>query len=128
MVARNVQAYDAAQILPLPVFFDRGVPECLGHMRFLGLDVDRSHVAQSVTRRYADTVFVAEPWPEIYVRDRWRQAPFERAERSFMPTVAPYVEAGYATCMLPKVSVEERVAFVLEKVRQAANSKSDSGK
>ena len=116
VVKRNIDAYDAAMALPPPVFFDRGIPECLGHMRFLGLDVDPSHLAGSLTRRYAATVFVAEPWPDIYVRDQWRRAPFERAVRSFDATVASYVEAGYTMCVLPKASVEERVAFILDQV------------
>jgi predicted ATPase len=116
VVKRNIRAYDAAKSLPPPVFFDRGIPECLGHMRFLGLDVNHSYLAGSATRRYADTVFVAEPWPDIYVCDQWRRAPFERAARSFDATVASYVEAGYTTCALPKASVEERVAFILDQV------------
>lgn len=116
VVERNLRAYDAAKALPPPVFFDRGIPECLGHMRFLGLDVDPSYVAAAANRRYANTVFVAEPWPEIYLCDQWRIAPFERAARSFDATVASYVEAGYATCVLPKASVEERVAFILDQV------------
>jgi predicted ATPase len=61
-------------------------------------------------------VFVAEPWPEIYVRDQWRRASFARAARSFEATVAPYRQAGYTTSVLPKVSVEQRVAFVLDQV------------
>jgi predicted ATPase len=85
-------------------------------MRFLGLDVDPSYLAESATRPYADTVFVAEPWPDIYVCDQWRRAPFERAARSFDTTVASYVEAGYTACVLPKASVEERVAFILNQV------------
>jgi predicted ATPase len=117
VVKRNIDAYDAATSLPPPVFFDRGIPECLGHMRLLGLDVDPAYLAGAAIRRYADTVFVAEPWPDIYARDQWRRAPFERAARSFDATVASYVDAGYTTCVLPRTSVEERVAFILEQVR-----------
>ncbi|WP_425513223.1 AAA family ATPase [Stenotrophomonas indicatrix] len=61
-----------------------------------------------------DTVFVVQPWPEIYVQDRWRKADFARASRSFEPTVAAYAERGYGTRIVPQVSVEERVAFVLQ--------------
>ncbi|MYN18437.1 AAA family ATPase [Rugamonas sp. FT107W] len=116
VVERNISAYDAAKSLSPPVFFDRGIPECIGHMQLLGLDIDPAYIAESNARRYANIVFVAEPWPEIYVCDQWRQAPFARAARSFEPTVAPYVQAGYTTCVLPKVSVEERLAFILDQV------------
>ncbi len=116
VVERNIRAYDAAKSLSQPVFFDRGIPECLGHMQLLGLEIDPGYVVESKVRRYANCVFVAEPWPEIYVCDQWRHAPFSRAARSFEPTVAPYVQDGYKTCMLPKVSVERRVAFLLNQV------------
>ena len=116
VVERNISAYDAAKSLAQPVFFDRGIPECIGHMQLLGLDVDPRYVAESKARRYAKSVFVAEPWPEIYICDQWRHAPFARAARSFEPTVAPYVQDGYDTCLLPKVSVERRVAFLLDQV------------
>lgn len=87
---RNIQAYDAAQALPSPVFFDRGIHECLRHMRLLGLEIKPEHAVETAQRRYANTVFVAEPWPEIYVCDHWRRAEFERAARSFEATVAAY--------------------------------------
>lgn len=116
VMERNIRAYDAAKSLPPPVFFDRGIPECTGHMQLLGLAIDPAYIAESNARRYANPVFVAEPWPEIYVCDQWRQAPFARAARSFEPTLAPYVQAGYTTCVLPKVSVEQRVAFILDQV------------
>lgn len=116
VLVRNVQAYDAAQKLPSPVFFDRGIPEWSGHMRLLGLEVKPEHKVEPAQRRYANTVFVAEPWPEVYVCDHWRRVQFERAARSFEPTVAAYVENGYGTRVIPKVSVQERVAFVLEQL------------
>jgi predicted ATPase len=50
------------------------------------------------------------------VRNAERQASFERATRSYPPTVAAYIEAGYSTCVIPKVSVQARVAFVLEQM------------
>ncbi|PTY02667.1 ATPase [Opitutaceae bacterium EW11] len=117
VLARNLSAYDAAQTLPSPVFFDRAVPECIGHMRILGLEIEAKHVEACRRRPYAHPVFVAEPWPEIYVTDRWRRASFARAQRSYEPTVAAYVAEGYRTCLLPKASVEERVAFVRQQIK-----------
>lgn len=117
VLARNIRCHQAARSLRAPVFFDRGIPECLAWMQLSGMDLQAHHRAATAEYRYAPTVFVAEPWPEIYVQDAERQASFERAVRSYEPTVAAYVEAGYATCILPKVSVEERVAFVLARVQ-----------
>jgi len=116
VLERNLQAYDAARDLRPPVFFDRGTPECLGHMDLLGLQIPPEGNAASDRRRYAGTVFVAQPWREIYVCDRWRQTDFDRAARSFEPTVEAYTRRGYRTCVLPQVPVEARVAYVLRQV------------
>ena len=123
VLARNIQAFEAAQCLPAPVFFDRAIPECVAHMRLLGLTVTPRQAAAATEYRYATTVYVAEPWPEVYVCDRWRRASFERAARSFEPTVAAYREAEYGACTLPKVSVPERVAFVLERLASAPDNR-----
>jgi predicted ATPase len=117
VLVRNIQAYDSARAMRSPVFFDRGLPECLAHMRLLGLRIEPGLAVEAAWRRYAGTVFVAEPWPDIYVCDRWRRAPFERAARSFEPTVAAYVEDGYRLRTIPQRSVRERLAYVLETVR-----------
>ncbi|MEP6722735.1 MAG: AAA family ATPase [Variovorax sp.] len=73
-------------------------------------------ITAAIKKRDTSTIFVAEPWPEVYVRNAERQASFERATRSYAPTVAAYVEAGYSTCVIPKVSLQARVAFVLEQM------------
>ncbi len=123
VLERNIRAYESARSLPPPVFFDRGIPECIGHMRLLGLDIAPSHAVAPAVYRYAATVFVAEPWPEVYACDRWRRASFERAARSYDPTVAAYVDTGYRTSILPKAPVQERVAFVLGQLRLAPNQR-----
>lgn len=113
---RSIQDYETAQSLKAPVFFDRGIPEWL---RFL--DTSEKHCQMAAMQcRYASTVFLAEPWPEIYVCDRYRHASFDRAAQSYVPTISAYVQAGYNTCVIPKVSVQERVAFILAQVGAGA--------
>ncbi len=109
VLARSIGDYDMALSLARPVFFDRGIPEWL---RFLDSGYNE-HRQVAARCRYASTIFLAEPWPEIYVRDHERQASFDRAARSYEATVSAYIEAGYDTCVIPKVSIEERVAFIL---------------
>jgi predicted ATPase/GNAT superfamily N-acetyltransferase len=116
VLARNVSNHQAARTRRAPVFFDRGIPECLAWLQLSGQTLEARHLAAVAQYRYAPTVFVAEPWPEIYVQNTERQARFERAARSYEPAVAAYAEAGYNLCLLPKASVHERVAFILERV------------
>ena len=120
VLAQNLRAFDAAQELNQSVFFDRGIHECVAHMRLLGLEVKSELLAAASTRRYAEHVFVAAPWPEIYVSDHWRRFSFERAARSYESTVAAYTERGYKARMLPMASVEARVEFVLRSIEHAA--------
>jgi predicted ATPase len=116
VLKRNIDNHQAAQLLKGPVFFDRGIPECLAWLQLSDVALEPHHLEAPTLYRYASTVFVAEPWPEIYVQDAERQASFDRATRSYEPTVNAYVAAGYSTCILPKVSVQERVAFIVDRV------------
>ena len=112
VLARSIEDHKKAQTLKAPVFFDRGIPEW---SRFLG-----SGELGTAQYRYASTVFVAEPWPEIYVRDHERTHSFDRAAKSYVPTISAYVQAGYKSSVIPKVSAQERVAFILAQVGAGA--------
>ena|SRR6185437_8193282 len=116
VLARSLDDYKRAHALEPPVFFDRGIPEWL---RFANLDEERRK-AIAAQHRYAGTVFVADPWPEIYARDHERTHGFDRAAASYVRTVSAYIQAGYETCIIPKVPVKERVAFILAHVGAAA--------
>ena len=117
VLARSIEDYETALSIKAPVFFDRGIPEWL---RFL--DSGDNHCQMAAHCRYAATVFLAEPWPEIYVRDHERQASFDRAARSYEATVSAYIQAGYKTCVIPKVSVQERTAFILAQTGLVPNN------
>jgi predicted ATPase len=116
VLTRSIKDYETAQSLKGPVFFDRGVPEWV---RFLGTSAKPNLIAAAQCR-YASMVFLVEPWPEIYVCDHYRQHSFEQAAKSYESTISAYIEAGYRTCVIPKVSVQERVAFILAQVETGA--------
>ena len=63
--------------------------------------------------RYNTKVFVAPPWPEIFANDGERKQSLGEAVRSHDAAVKTYAEFGYEIVPLPKVSVEERLRFVL---------------
>lgn len=118
LLARNLDEYRRQQGLSGPVFFDRGIPECIAWMRMMALKIPAELLGAAAACPYARRVFVAEPWPEIYVSDSERPFSFERAQRSFAATVAGYSEAGYELCVLPRASVQERAAFVLAHIAE----------
>lgn len=102
------------------VFFDRGVPDVLGYLRLIGSEAP-DHVRSAVERfRYHRNVFIAPPWQEIFEQDHERKQDFAEAVRTYEVLVSTYQEFGYELVELPRVSVEERVGFVLAAIGLAA--------
>ena len=111
----ELRSYRAAADARGPVFCDRGLPDVAGSYAQLGRPVP-PHVATAVAAfRYAPMVFVAPPWPEIYVHDDERKHSWESAVRTYEVMVAAYTEAGYELVELPRVPPGERVVFVLDR-------------
>lgn len=111
VLARSIRDYEAASSMVGPVFFDRAVPEARLH----GTAVGPHYLAAVAYCRYNTRVFVAEPWPEIYVTDSERLQTFETSMQWFAQNTAAYLEAGYELCIIPKgTTVRERAEFVLE--------------
>jgi predicted ATPase len=98
---------------PSPVFFDRGAPELVGYFSLIGLPTPPHFREAARVYRYAPVVFAAPPWPEIYVNDAERKQDFAEAIATYDLALASYRETGYEIVELPRLSVAERVAFVL---------------
>ena len=96
------------------VFFDRGLIEAAAALQHLTgeaalLPVCRSH-------RYHRRVFLAPPWPEIYVTDTERRHGFHTALPEYRRLLQTYPSLGYEICILPKTGVGERADFVLSEL------------
>lgn len=99
---------------PGPVFFDRGAVDAavaLAHASGIPLgDI------LGPDRAYADTVFIAPPWPEIYARDADRRHDLPKAIAEYQRLTEAVRALGYRGIELPRTSVAERAAFVLRTV------------
>lgn len=112
MLAWEIRSWRQANATAGPVFFDRGVPDCIGYLNLCGLPVP-PHFRRAAERfRYNSTVFVLPPWPEIYGGDDERKQDFEEAVRTFEAVSAAYAEYGYMLVEVPRAPVAERVAFI----------------
>jgi predicted ATPase len=96
-----------------PVFLDRGIPDVIGYLQLCGWPVPELMSRHALDLRYNNKVFVAPPWKEIYRNDEERKQSFEEAVKTFDVMMRVYNDLGYTTVELPKVSVEERVVFIV---------------
>ncbi|MFI0355198.1 AAA family ATPase [Actinomadura sp. 9N407] len=116
MLSWELRSYRMAEAAEGTVLFDRGVPDIVGYLRLEGLPVP-DHVAGAARRfRYRSTVFIAPPWPEIYEHDGERRQSLDEAERTYAAMVETYRGYGYELIILPRVSVEARARFVVERL------------
>jgi predicted ATPase len=116
ILAWERRSYAWALTQPGTVFFDRGMPDVAGSWLALRGEVP-AHVEAAIAEcRYRSPVLVAPPWREIYVHDDERKHSWETAVATYEVMVEAYGRYGYHLVELPLAPVEERVAFVLERV------------
>ncbi|MBA4049312.1 MAG: ATPase [Sphingomonas sp.] len=101
----------AAAVAPDWVFFDRGIVDAAVA---LAASADAAVLAPLVAARpYHPVMFLAPPWPEIYVRDAERPKDFATAVAEHERLARAYPTLGYRVVTLPRASPEQRADFVL---------------
>lgn len=112
MLAADMRSYREAEERPGLVMFDRGIPDVAGYLTLCGFPVG-AHVAAAMNAfRYARQVFIAPPWPEIFVADAERKQSLAEAEATYRAMIEVYTGLGYDLVALPRAPVAERVRFV----------------
>ncbi len=93
------------------VFFDRGLVDATTALEHAGgPPVTQTHGDRQT---YAKRVFVCPPWQELFAMDAERRHDFEAAVQEYHRITQALDMLGYDTDVLPRVSVHERVAYVL---------------
>lgn len=94
------------------VFFDRGlIDAAVGLQHLTGDPVPET---LDPIRRYHQRVFLAPPWPEIYVQDAERRHALDTATAEYLRLLEAYPALGYDISILPKAEVAQRADFILE--------------
>ncbi|HEY7087618.1 MAG TPA: AAA family ATPase [Tepidisphaeraceae bacterium] len=119
MMAWELRSYREALSHSGVVLFDRGIPDVVGYLTLCGLQIPPHMLRAAGSFRYNRQVFIAPPWPEIYVRDEDRKQSFDEAVATYDAMVRVYSEQGYELTPLPKTSVAERARFVMDRIGQA---------
>jgi predicted ATPase len=94
------------------VFFDRGLIDASAALHHLTGEPVLEMLRRS--HRFHRQVFLAPPWPEIYVVDRERRHSLETALVEYSRLLETYPSLGYETIILPKVSVSARADLILQ--------------
>lgn len=112
----SMQRYGNATQSGKVVFFDRSLIDAISALMFEESDTADQYAYMLAKYRYADTVFMAPPWPEIFENDTERKHTFEESVAEYDRLVTMYSIAGYSIQTLPKASVHERIDFILEHI------------
>lgn len=93
------------------VFFDRGVHDVLAYMYCFNQEYGQDFIVPSENTKY-DAVFIMPPWPAIFTSDSERFETYEEGLKVHDSLVHMYEKFGYEVVLVPKESVENRVAFI----------------
>lgn len=115
-VELSVQRYDSARRLGRTVFFDRSLIDAISALVYAEPGRAEQYLRMTDEYRYANTVFMASPWPEHFESDAERKHTFEDAVAEYERLVASYTMANYSIQTLPQVSVHDRIDFILEHI------------
>lgn len=112
---RKKQFVDAHKEPQSVVFLDRGIPDVLAYMHYIG-DSYPAFFEEACKEHLYSKIFILPPWEEIYVSDQERYENFEQAKLIHNHLVETYQKYGYELIEVPKDSVEKRILFILEQI------------
>jgi len=109
---RQKQFVDAELFENKTVFFDRGLPDVLAYMDFIG-DTCPDNFIETCKKFKYHTVFILKPWEAIYTSDNERYETFEQALEIHDHLVKTYESYNYNLIDVPFDTVENRTDFIL---------------
>ncbi len=112
MAEAHVREFERHAHAPVPVLFDRGLPDVAGFLDVSGLSVPRSVDRACRDLLYHGPILRAPAWAAIYVQDAERIQDWEQAVASDAAVIAAWRRYGYAVTDLPLAGVDERLEIV----------------
>ncbi len=95
------------------VFIDRGLPDVLAYMDFIGDEFPKSFIDMCKNNVY-DYVFILSPWQEIFSSDSERYENFEQAVSIHHHLLDTYKKYEYNLLDVPFDTVEKRADYILK--------------
>lgn len=97
------------------VFLDRGIPDVLAYMHYIG-DSYPAFFDLACRENIYTKIFLLPPWKEIYVSDDQRYENFEQAKLIYNHLTETYQKYGYNLIEVPKGTVEERIEYIINQL------------
>jgi predicted ATPase len=108
--------YNNAQEEPHEVvFLDRGIPDVLAYMHYIGDSYPAFFDLACRDNKYYK-IFILPPWEEIYVSDEERYENYEQAKLIYTHLKETYEKYGYQLIEVPKDIVDNRILFILDQI------------
>ncbi len=112
---RKKQYFSAKDEAVDRVFLDRGIPDILAYMHYIG-DAYPAFFDQACKDHPYTKVFILPPWEAIYQSDEARYENFEQAQLIYNHLRETYSSYGYDLVEVPVGTVEERIEFILKQL------------
>jgi predicted ATPase len=113
MLERSIASYRKHIGADSIIFFDRGIPDTLCYARLTGLTLEDEILAACSMYRYAQQIFLAPPWREIYAIDAERKQTYDEAVRTYELMVEAYEDCGYQVVEIPRTDPAQRANFIV---------------
>jgi predicted ATPase len=96
-------------------FYDRSLLDVVAYQELDMQPISADYERIMEQYRY-DIVFIARPWPDIFINDEHRREDWNQALSVDDALIKAYKKRGYTPIVLPEVSVKERAEFVLNHI------------
>ena len=94
------------------VFIDRGIPDVLAYMHYIG-DAYPAFFDEACREHKYTKIFILPPWEAIYESDDARYENYEQATLIYKHLKETYESYGYNLIEVPKDTVDNRILFIL---------------
>ena len=115
LAGRKKQFHNAVAEPHNIVFLDRGIPDVLAYMHYIG-DSYPSFFDRACREHTYTKIFLLPPWEEIYISDDERYENFEQAKLIYNHLTETYEKYGYNLIEVPKGTVEERIHYIVNQL------------
>ena len=97
------------------VFIDRGIPDVLAYMHYIG-DSYPTEFQDACKNHIYSKIFILPPWEEIFESDNERYENYDQAKLIHNHLIETYQSYGYTLNEVPKADLDTRIDYILSQL------------